>query len=429
MVARDRGGAPCLVGDGAVRNVPEQAGVAPEQARAWNERIDEVFRTGRRIEVEEYLATAGTVGYFQSQCVPEYGPDGGVAHVPVVSRDPTERRRAEEAVRRSKERFREVLAGDDPRWVEEYGRVALTGTPAQFENYSPVLRRHYEVFAFRHPCSSASCSSTSPSAGGRRTRSPQIANSIHLLERVEPGSEQARRARAVIARRAAQLTRLVDDLLDVTRLSRNKIRLRRQRTELRELVHSTVEDHRSVFDANGIRLDTRLPEGPAHVDADPQRLAQIVGNLLQNAAKFTGPGGGTTVLLSVEAPGPRAAIRVRGTGAGMAPEMLARIFEPFVQADTTLDRSKGGLGLGLALVKGLVELQGGEVRTATARGSARRWSCGCRWLRRGSVRCRRQGAGPRADRPPRNLAGCGRVGGARARAPGRRAEATGGRTR
>ena len=421
----------------------EQAGVAPERARAWSERIDEVFRTGRRIEVEEYLATAGTVGYFQSQCVPEYGPDGGVAHVLVVSRDLTERRRAEEAVRRSEERyralfesmtegfathelivdaagrpidyrflevnpaferltglgrerlvgktFREVLDGDDPRWVEEYGRVALTGTPAQFENYSPVLRRHYEVFAFRYAPMQfgvvfidvterrrAQDALTAAKAAAEEAnrqkdhflavlshelRNPlaPIANSIHILERVEPGSEQARRARAVIARQAAQLTRLVDDLLDVTRLSRNKIQLRRQRTELRELVQSTVEDHRSVFDAGGIRLDTRLPQGPVHVDADPQRLAQIVGNLLQNAAKFTGPGGVTTVLVSVEAPGPRAVIRVRDTGAGMAPEMLARIFEPFVQADTTLDRSKGGLGLGLALVKGLVELHGGEV--------------------------------------------------------------------
>ncbi len=191
-----------------------------------------------------------------------------------------------------------------------------------------------------------------------------IKNSLYLLSRLPPGSRQAGQAIAVIDRQVEHLARLVDDLLDVTRISRNKIELRMEQVDLCELLRSTVEDHRSLFEPHGIRLETVLPERPLFAWADRTRVAQIVGNLLQNAAKFTPPGGVTRVIAAEEEA--RAVIRVVDSGAGMTAPMLARLFQPFVQADNTLERSQGGLGLGLALVKGLVELQGGEVSAFSA---------------------------------------------------------------
>ncbi len=193
-----------------------------------------------------------------------------------------------------------------------------------------------------------------------------IKNSLYVLERVPPGGEQARRAQAVIGRQTEQLARLVDDLLDVTRISRNKIRLQRQCLELGDLVRRTVEDHRSLFDGAGVRLELLAAAQPAFVNADGSRLAQVVGNLLQNAAKFT-PRGGRVTVSTDAAPTPgRVEIRVADTGIGMAPEVLARLFQPFMQAEATLDRSRGGLGLGLALVKGLIELHEGEIHAHSA---------------------------------------------------------------
>jgi PAS domain S-box-containing protein len=191
-----------------------------------------------------------------------------------------------------------------------------------------------------------------------------IKNSLYLLGRLPPGASQAAQAMAVIDRQVEHLTRLVDDLLDLTRISRNKIELRLERLELGELLRTTAEDHRSLFEPRGIRLETVLPPGPLFARADRTRVAQVVGNLLQNAAKFT-PRGGLARLIAAEEGG-RAVIRVVDSGAGMTAPMLTRLFQPFVQADTTLERSKGGLGLGLALVKGLVELQGGEVSASSA---------------------------------------------------------------
>ncbi len=188
-----------------------------------------------------------------------------------------------------------------------------------------------------------------------------IRNSLFILERASPGSDQARRAQAVIDRQTAQLARLVDDLLDVTRITRNKIQLQRQRIDLNEVVRRTLDDQRSLFEANEVRLDLEAVPGKVPVDADWSRLAQVVGNLLQNAGKFTARGGRVRTSVSTDASARRAVIRVADTGVGMAPEMLARLFQPFMQADATLDRSRGGLGLGLALVKGLVELHGGTV--------------------------------------------------------------------
>jgi PAS domain S-box-containing protein len=184
-------------------------------------------------------------------------------------------------------------------------------------------------------------------------------NALSLLDRTDPAGDGARRARAVLHRQLAHLSRLVDDLLDLTRISRGKIQLRRAPLSLTEVVRRAADDHRSLFSESGVALDVRLPQAPVPVSADATRLTQAVGNLLQNAAKFTPRGG--HVLLELTTREKDALLRVRDTGVGMDAEMLARLFEPFAQAEASLERSRGGLGLGLALVRRLVELHGGQV--------------------------------------------------------------------
>jgi PAS domain S-box-containing protein len=186
-----------------------------------------------------------------------------------------------------------------------------------------------------------------------------IRNSLYILSRSPPGGEQARRALRVIDRQVHHTTRLVDDLLDVTRISRGKIRLQCERLDLPALVAGTAEDHRELFAKSGITLDVIAVDESIVVYVDPTRVAQVIGNLLQNAVKFTPRGGRAT--LSVERTEGFGVVTMRDTGAGIAPELLSRLFEPFMQAEVTLDRNAGGLGLGLALVKGLVELHGGSV--------------------------------------------------------------------
>ena len=190
-----------------------------------------------------------------------------------------------------------------------------------------------------------------------------IRNCLFILDRATPGGEQAKRAKAIINRQVAQLARLVDDLLDVTRISKGNIQLQRERVELGELLSRTVEDHRCLYVAAGVTLHSSLAEGPIWADADAARITEAVGNLLQNAVKFTPAGGEVNLSLAVDAVAgaPMAAIRVHDTGAGIPPHLLPRLFEPFTQADETLDRSQGGLGMGLAIVKGVVDLHGGRV--------------------------------------------------------------------
>jgi len=188
-----------------------------------------------------------------------------------------------------------------------------------------------------------------------------ISNSLWVLERAKQGEAGARRAKEVIDRQVGHLSRLVDDLLDVTRISRNKIQLHRDRMDLCEVVRRSVEDQHSLFESRKVLLESDLPPRPIFVNADATRVAQMVGNLLQNAAKFTNRGGTTRVLVASDRPRGQAMVRVVDDGVGMAAETLESLFHPFMQADVSLDRSRGGLGLGLALVKGLVELHGGEV--------------------------------------------------------------------
>ena len=132
------------------------------------------------------------------------------------------------------------------------------------------------------------------------------------------------------------------------------------------MVRQTLADHRTQFAKNEVRVEHFPASQPVFVDGDQNRLAQVVGNLLQNAAKFTGPGGRMRVSVATDDATRGAVVRVVDTGIGMTPEMLARLFQPFAQADATLDRSKGGLGLGLALAKGLVELHGGTITAHSA---------------------------------------------------------------
>ena len=192
-----------------------------------------------------------------------------------------------------------------------------------------------------------------------------IRNGLHVVQEVAAEDGQARRATEIIERQVTQLARLVDDLLDVSRITQNKVRLQRTPLDVVQLVSTLVDDHQAAFASNGVRLEARLAGMPLIVNGDAARLTQVIGNLLHNAVKFTPPGGLTTVSVAEDADG-RVVLRVADTGAGIDPTMIDRLFQPFAQADRTLARSMGGLGLGLALVKGLVELHGGEVSVRSA---------------------------------------------------------------
>jgi two-component system CheB/CheR fusion protein len=190
-----------------------------------------------------------------------------------------------------------------------------------------------------------------------------IRTSLAVLETAAPGGAEARAAQAVIERQIAHMSRLVDDLLDVNRITRGKLALKREIVDLAVLVERTVDDYRAVLEGRGLRIERRIVAGPMWVDADPARLVQTLTNLLSNAEKFTPAGGRVTVTLAAE--GANVVLRVRDTGVGIEPDLQEHLFEPFVQATQEMDRGEGGLGLGLAMVKGLIELHGGTVEVSS----------------------------------------------------------------
>lgn len=186
-----------------------------------------------------------------------------------------------------------------------------------------------------------------------------IRNSVQVLQMSTASDPTAQRVYGIIERQVAHMARLIDDLLDVSRISRGKILLRRSRVDFVELVRTTLNDYGTMFDSKSIELHCQLPDTPCWVRGDPTRLSQVVGNILHNSSKFTGSGGSVEVTLQTE--GSEVALSIRDTGIGMDSEMLTRLFQPFSQADQSLDRSRGGLGLGLALAKGLIDLHQGSL--------------------------------------------------------------------
>jgi CheY-like chemotaxis protein len=180
-----------------------------------------------------------------------------------------------------------------------------------------------------------------------------------------PALDETRRARALqmIERQVRHMARLIDDLLDLSRVSHGKIRLHVERVELGELVRTTIGDHQPAAQAAGVLLDLVVPEAPIWLLADPVRVAQSLANLLGNAFKFSPRGTRVLVEVKVERGAREALLRVTDEGMGMAPELLARMFQPFEQGEHSPER--GGLGLGLALVQRLMELHGGRVEAAS----------------------------------------------------------------
>jgi signal transduction histidine kinase/DNA-binding response OmpR family regulator len=191
-----------------------------------------------------------------------------------------------------------------------------------------------------------------------------IRNAIYLLRQRPDADPELRAIQGMIERQVQHLIRLVDDLLDVSRITRGKIRLQVEPITLSAVVARAVEISRPHIDARRHELTVQLPEQPLVVRGDPVRLAQVVGNLLNNAAKYTEEGG--RIWLTVEQNGAEAVLRVRDTGVGIPAEMLVSVFELFTQVEHSLDRAHGGLGIGLTLVRQLVQLHGGRVHAASA---------------------------------------------------------------
>ena len=199
-------------------------------------------------------------------------------------------------------------------------------------------------------------------------RSPlaPITNAVQLLGLQKHDDKLQHQARTIIERQVGQLTRLIDDLLEVSRITTGRIHLQKERVGLNSVVERALETTRPLMDQYHHELTVSLSSQPIWVYADPARLEQVVVNLLTNAGKFTADGG--TVAIAVQQEGDEAVLRVRDSGVGIAPELLPRVFDLFTQAERSLDRSQGGLGIGLSLVQRLVEMHDGKVEVESTLG-------------------------------------------------------------
>src|SRR6185436_234516 len=186
-----------------------------------------------------------------------------------------------------------------------------------------------------------------------------MSNMLEVVKRADGNNEVVKRAHETLERQLAQMVRLVDDLLDLNRITHDRLELRRSEVELSSVIQQAVEVARPLIDSAGHKLTIDLPDEPVYLYADRARLAQLFGNLLNNSCKYTQPEG--TVSVSAKRAGDEVVVSVKDNGAGIPPDKLDSIFDMFMQVDSTSDQSQGGLGIGLTLVKRLTEMHGGSI--------------------------------------------------------------------
>lgn len=289
-----------------------ELGYEPWHAEMHSREIDQVVATKKPIRGE--VPFTGTFGrrIYDYIFVPVFGADGEVEAVAGTTRDVTDRKVMEDELRdadRRKDNFIALLAHE-----------------------------------LRNPLA-------------------PLRNGLQVLRLAGDDAEALSRARDMMDRQLAHMVRLIDDLLDISRINRNKMELRRERVALSDIVASAVETVRPLIDEARHELSVTLPGGPVYLNADLTRLAQVFSNLLTNSAKYTPQEG--KIWITSERAGSGITITVRDTGIGIPAESLACIFDMFSQVDRSIERDTGGLGIGLALVKGLVEMHGGTVKAAS----------------------------------------------------------------
>jgi PAS domain S-box-containing protein len=268
------------------------------------------------------IAKDGTERAIDDSAAPIQDEQGNLLGVVLIFRDVSEQRKDEERLRQSEAETRRALA-------------ALTESDRRKDEFLAILAHE-----LRNPLA-------------------PIRNAVQIFRAMAPPVKELQWATEVIDRQVHQMTRLVDDLLDVSRITRGKIELRKERVELAAIVNSALEASRPGIEKWGHELTVSIPTEPIQLMADLTRLSQVILNLLNNAAKYMGRAG--RIWLTAERQDDHALIRVKDTGIGIPAEMLPRIFDMFTQVDGSLERSEGGLGIGLTLAKRLVQMHGGTI--------------------------------------------------------------------
>jgi len=297
-----------------------ELGMSDEVCRQWESALGRALASEEPITIEFGFASPGGKRWYESRLIPEPGPQGRIDHVLAVSRDVTETRAAATALAQA------IRAAEEAREEAEAASRAK-------DQFLAML--------------------------GHELRNPlaPITLTVELMKRRAPGILE--RERDVIERQARHLQALVDDLLDVSRIARGKLQLRREAVELAPLVEAALESVHPLLEQRGHRVLNDVARG-LWVSGDPVRVRQIFANLLTNAAKYTPEGG--EIRLSSSTAGARVSVSVADDGIGLSPDVVPSLFDPFFQAPQGKERAVGGLGVGLALVRSLARLHGGEAR-------------------------------------------------------------------